>query len=121
MTLTNHEKPLGKGPKNDRDDKKPSPDRILLVDDDTTVRESLAEVLVSEGFHVAPASDGQNAIEVMSRERIDLVLLDLNMPRLNGWDTFEKLIASHPLIPIVIVTARANQMFLSAGAGAGAL
>jgi DNA-binding response OmpR family regulator len=49
------------------------------------------------------------------------VLLDLNMPVKNGWDTFERLTAEHPLIPIIIITARPNQLFTSMGAGAGAL
>ena len=49
------------------------------------------------------------------------MLLDLNMPVKNGWDTFEQLTPEHPLIPIIIITARPNQLFTALGAGAGAL
>jgi DNA-binding response OmpR family regulator len=52
---------------------------------------------------------------------VDLALLDLNMPVKNGWDTFQQLTFEHPLIPIIIVTARPNQLFTALGAGAGAL
>lgn len=95
--------------------------RILLADDDASVRESLSGVLVSEGYGVIPASDGQQALDLAASTHIDLVLLDLNMPVKNGWDTFERLSFDHPLIPIIIVTARPNQLFTAVAAGVGAL
>jgi DNA-binding response OmpR family regulator len=95
--------------------------RILLADDDPGVRESLAAVLRSEGYLVLPARDGQETLRLASANKIDLVLLDLNMPVKNGWDTFERLTAANPLLPIVIVTARPNQLFTAMGAGVGAL
>jgi DNA-binding NtrC family response regulator len=49
------------------------------------------------------------------------VLLDLNMPVKNGWDTFEQFTREHPLIPVIIATARPNQFFTALSAGAGAL
>ncbi|HXJ60102.1 MAG TPA: response regulator [Verrucomicrobiae bacterium] len=97
------------------------PKRILLVDDDAGVRGSLSDVLVSEEYVVIPANDGQQAIELAGTVPFDLVILDLNMPRKNGWDTFEELTRRHPLLPVVIVTARPNQLFTAVGAGAGAL
>ena len=95
--------------------------RILLVDDDPTVRDSLNDVLVSEGYVVIPAENGQQALELADRLPVDLALLDLNMPVKNGWDTFERLTATHPLIPIIIATARPNQLFTALNAGVGAL
>jgi DNA-binding response OmpR family regulator len=95
--------------------------RILLVDDDPTVRDSLNEVLVAEGYVVIPAENGQQALDLASQSSVDLVLLDLNMPVKNGWDTFEQFTREHPLIPIMIATARPNQLFTALGAGAGAL
>jgi DNA-binding response OmpR family regulator len=104
---------------------KPSPrtarQRILLVDDDAGVRGSLHEVLVEEGYQVIPANDGQQALELITASSIDLVLLDLNMPRKNGWDTFERLSAEYPLVPVILITARPNQLFTAVGAGVGAL
>jgi len=99
----------------------PSRRRILLVDDDASVRESLSAVLVGEGYLVVPASDGQQALESAAAGAVDLVLLDLNMPRKNGWDTFEQLTRAHPLLPVIVITARPNQFFTALGAGAGAL
>lgn len=95
--------------------------RILLVDDDAGVRGSLGNLLVSEGFLVIPAVDGLQALELIKTTAIDLVLLDLNMPRKNGWEAFERLSADYPLVPVIIVTARPNQLFTALGAGAGAL
>jgi len=95
--------------------------RILLVDDDPTVRDSLSDVLVSEGYLVIPAENGQEALDLVTRFPVDLALLDLNMPVKNGWDTFERLTAEHPLVPIIIATARPNQLFTALNAGAGAL
>lgn len=96
--------------------------RILLVDDDPTVRDSLNDVLVTEGYYcVILARNGQHALDLANEFSVDLVLLDLNMPVKNGWDTFEQLTAAHPLVPIIIVTARPNQLFTALSAGAGAL
>jgi DNA-binding response OmpR family regulator len=95
--------------------------RILLVDDDPTVRDSLSDVLVAEGYIVIPAENGQQALDLAAGMPIDLALLDLNMPVKNGWDTFEQLTREHPLIPIIIVTARPNQIFTALSAGVGAL
>jgi DNA-binding response OmpR family regulator len=94
---------------------------ILLVDDDPTVRDSLNDVLVSEGYVVILAENGQQALDLVSKSSVDLVLLDLNMPVKNGWDTFEHLTRQHPLIPIIIATARSNQLFTALNAGVGAL
>jgi CheY-like chemotaxis protein len=55
------------------------------------------------------------------KSSVDLVLLDLNMPVKNGWDTFEQLTRDYPLIPIIIATARPNQLFMAISAGVGAL
>jgi len=94
---------------------------ILLVDDDATVRDSLRDVLLGEGYAVIPAENGQQALDLANRSPVDLVLLDLNMPVKNGWDTFEQFTREHPLVPIIIATARSSQFFTALHAGAGAL
>lgn len=101
--------------------KRTGPKRILVVDDDPGVRESLMAVLVGEGYVALPAGNGLQALEVVGTTPLDLVLLDLNMPVKNGWDTFERLSYEHPLVPVIIITARPNQLFMAAGAGVGAL
>ena len=61
------------------------PKRLLLVDDDEDLRASLAEALEDSGYAVIQAPDGQKALELLEAEHPDLVLLDLLMPVLNGW------------------------------------
>lgn len=96
--------------------------RILLVDDDTTVRDSLNDALVAGGYcSVIPAENGQQALDFANELPVDLVLLDLNMPVKNGWDTFEQFTREHPLVPIIVATARPNQFFTALNAGVGAL
>ena len=95
--------------------------RILVVDDDASVREMLTRVLVGEEYLVLAAASGPDALKVAAATPIDLVLLDLNMPGQSGWDTFERLIAGAPLVPIIIITARSNQLFAALASGAGAL
>jgi two-component system response regulator HydG len=63
---------------------------LLLVDDDEQIRRLLSEVGDREGFEVLEAADGDLAIEMMQRRHMDLVLLDLNMPRANGLDVLRK-------------------------------
>ena len=95
--------------------------RILLVDDDDGVRNSLGDLLAEEGYCVLPANDGRQALDLIATTVVDLVLLDLNMPVKNGWDTFERLSAEPPLVPVAVITARPNQLFTAVSAGVGAL
>jgi DNA-binding response OmpR family regulator len=95
--------------------------QILVVDDDCSVRELLARVLMGEGYDVVSAKDGEESLAAASATPIDLVLLDLNLPGMSGWDTFDKLTQKHPLVPVIIITARPNQVFTAMAAGAGAL
>ena len=98
-----------------------APKRIRIVDDDPSVRKMLGRVLSNEGYRVDEAANGAHALEIVAAGQFDLMLLDLNMPRKNGWETFERLTSQHPWLPVIIITARPNQLFMSAGAGASAL
>src|ERR1051325_4179163 len=95
--------------------------RILLVDDERSIRESLGKILRAENYDAVPAENGGEAIENLGAGRIDLVLLDLNMPVENGWATLAWLAKVNPLLPVVIITGRANQRALAETAGADAL
>lgn len=94
---------------------------ILVVDDDASVRETLGRVLATEGYVVLPAASGTEALEIAASNRIDLVLLDLNMPGQGGWETFHTLASENPLLAVIIITARPNQLFTSLAAGVDAL
>ena len=95
--------------------------KLLVVDDDPSVREMIARVLAGEGYLVLAASNGAEALGIAAANSIDLVLLDLQMPVRSGWDTFERLTAQDPLLAVIIITARPNQLFTALGAGVGAL
>ncbi|HXI69123.1 MAG TPA: response regulator [Verrucomicrobiae bacterium] len=88
---------------------KPLHKHVLIADDDTVVRGSLAAVLESEGYEVAEASNGIEAVTCAIRHRPDLVLLDLNMPHADGWTAFSQLNQVTPLLPVIVITARPNQ------------
>jgi CheY-like chemotaxis protein len=95
---------------------------VLLVDDDFAVLAGLAGVLVSEGYHVIHAMDGDEAIEkVRNDNSFDLVLLDLNMPKKSGWDAFMQIHAIDPFLPVIVITARPGQYATAVAAGVGAL
>ena len=81
----------------------------------------VGRVLTEEGYVVLCACDGLEAVSIAETNQIGLVILDLQMPRQGGWDTYEKFTHTHPLVPIIIVTARPNQLFTAVGAGVGAL
>ena len=95
--------------------------KILVVDDDPQVRNSLQKLLRGEGYEVVLAADGQQSIERFNTERIDLLLLDLNLPDNSGWDVFGTITSIDPFLPIIIITGRQNQQELAQGAGVGAL
>ena len=81
----------------------------------------LLRVLEEENYAVVPAANGLEAVERANGDAPDLVLLDLTLPLQNGWDTFERLSADYPSLPVIIITARPNQLFPALAAGAGAL
>ncbi len=100
---------------------KPEKSRILLVDDDPAIRQILQRLLDEEGYLVLTAANGVEALEFVRAARFDLVLLDLNMPVKDGWETFEELSRKNPWLPIVLITARPNQFFSALASGVGAL
>jgi CheY-like chemotaxis protein len=64
-----------------------NPPRVLIVDDDPEIRESMRMVLEDEGYHVREAADGVAALDELHRDQQPcVVLLDLMMPRMNGWE-----------------------------------
>jgi DNA-binding response OmpR family regulator len=95
--------------------------RVLLVDDDRSVLEALGGVIEAEGFEVVRAANGHEALQMFRQQSMDIVLLDLNMPIKGGWDTFEGLTTVNPLLPIIIITARADANSEAAARGIAAL
>ncbi len=76
-------------------------EKILVVDDEDSIRASLAGILEDEGFRVAFANDGVTALDAVRKEQPDLVLLDIWMPRMDGIETLRKLKEDHP--PLIVI------------------
>lgn len=80
--------------------------RILVVDDDARSRAAVARLLQEEGYEAAVACDGQEASGMLGSWRPDLVLTDLNMPRLDGRGLLQRVRSLLPGTPVIIVSAR---------------
>jgi CheY-like chemotaxis protein len=81
---------------------------ILIVEDDPALREALSQVLADEGYGLASARDGLEAVNYLKKgNRPDVILLDLSMPVVNGWEfrMFQKRDPDLARIPVVLVTA----------------
>jgi DNA-binding NtrC family response regulator len=79
--------------------------RILVVEDDIELRSTLLEALEQGGFHVVQAEDGVEALDRIRTNQIDLVLLDVNMPRMNGLDCLTEIKNYDPSIIVIVMTA----------------
>jgi CheY-like chemotaxis protein len=85
-------------------------DQILVVDDDMDIRETLAQILEFEGFNVICASNGQEAIERLKSVRPNLILLDLMMPVMDGYEfrIAQKARPEIAEIPVIVLSADGN-------------
>lgn len=92
---------------------------LLFVEDDDSIRLALRLALEDEGYDVREASDGRSGLEAFQRAEPDLVLLDLRLPDMSGFDVCRAMRASS-IVPIIIVTAQADTYDLVAGLEAGA-
>ena len=92
---------------------------ILVVDDETTLRETLVDALEAEGFRVVSAADGRAALTVFRAERPDLVLLDLMLPELSGIEVC-RIIRAESGVPIVMLTAKDSEIDKVVGLELGA-
>lgn len=80
--------------------------RILIVEDDTNTRKLMKAVLSTNGYMTFTASDGLEALAVLDIEHIDLIILDVMMPKMDGYELTEELRASGYQLPILMVTAK---------------
>lgn len=83
---------------------------ILVVDDEPDTLELVKLVLESGGFKTQLATSGSEALTKIDKKSPDLVLLDIMMPDMDGWDVFRKIKEKNPNIPIAILTAKAQNL-----------
>ncbi|NBP41453.1 MAG: DNA-binding response regulator [Actinobacteria bacterium] len=92
---------------------------LLFIEDDRDIRAALRLALEDEGYKVLEANNGASGLKTFSTETVDLVLLDLRLPDLSGFDVCREL-RSKSLVPIIMVTAQTDTHDLVAGLEAGA-
>ena len=82
---------------------------ILVAEDDASIRSVLADVLQAQGYAVLTAADGAEALELLLTRRVDLALLDINMPRINGFKLLRIMAKECPGIPSIVLTAHGEE------------
>src|SRR5690625_5155070 len=93
--------------------------KILLVEDDKEISELVTIHLKQENFKVFPAFDGEEAHQLFENKQIDLILLDLMLPKLNGME-FLKRIRETSFVPVLIISAKESDVDKTLGLGFGA-
>jgi DNA-binding response OmpR family regulator len=86
----------------------PQPPRILLVDDEQSVQKLLSYPLRKEGYEVVPALDGQQALDRVRDQPFDLVVLDVMLPKMDGFEVCRR-IRARTGVPIIMLTAKAEE------------
>lgn len=98
----------------------PSPARVLVVDDQSAVRDSLERAMRLEGYAVSTAVDGRQALDQLAEQSFDLILLDVAMPQVDGLEACRRLRAAGDHSPVLMLTARDAISDRVAGLDAGA-
>jgi DNA-binding response OmpR family regulator len=92
---------------------------VLVVDDQSSVRQLLREYLVEQGFHVSTAADGQSALYMTRHDPPDLILLDIMMPKMDGYQFLQQY-RKERQTPVIIITAREEETDAVLGLDLGA-
>jgi DNA-binding NtrC family response regulator len=79
--------------------------RILVVDDEENARIALSKILAREGYEVASAGNGYEALNYLQGKEVELIITDINMPEMNGLSFLRELSRSHPESNVIMVTA----------------
>ena len=93
---------------------------ILFAEDDATLRDGLQAALESEGYEARACADGAEALAALAERRPDLLLLDVMMPRKSGFDVCAEVRRTDPALPILFLTAKADETDQVLGLGLGA-
>jgi len=94
----------------------------LVVDDSPTMRNMVKAVLEQIGFDVSTAQDGKRAIKILGNKRMDVIITDINMPNMNGYEFIKEIRsnASYKAVPILILTTESTADAKAEGKAAGA-
>lgn len=101
-----------------------TPVHILVADDDVLIAWALRSILEEAGYRVTVAHDGEQALALQARDPADVLLTDLQMPRLDGHGLIRELRAEYPMLPVIVMTGAPNASGLTGlrgGAAAGTI
>ena len=93
---------------------------ILVVEDDAELRSLFCTVLTENGYHPLEAGDGEEALRVMDSAYVDLIIADIMMPKMDGYELTQTIRRSNLTLPILMVTARDSSFYMKEGFQAGA-
>lgn len=82
---------------------------VVVVEDEDSIRRGIVDALRAGGFTAIEAADGEAGLEAARQANIDLVLLDLLLPKMDGFDVLTQLRMTHPSLPVIILTARGSE------------
>ena len=82
---------------------------VLIVEDDTSIRRGIVDAMRFSGYRVREAADGEAGLDGALADGIDLVLLDIMMPKMDGLEVLEQLRQARPALPVIFLTARGEQ------------
>lgn len=94
---------------------------ILVVDDDAMNRQVVALTLEHAGFATTPASDGEEALELILTAHFDAVVTDIDMPRMNGLELLQNIRSRFPWLPVIVTTGLADDEVIDAALADGAV
>jgi CheY-like chemotaxis protein len=87
----------------------PKDKTILVVDDESDIREIVGSLLANHGYKVVRAKDGAEALMLLRKRKFDLMVLDIMMPRMDGYEVMEALKKTNPELPVVMLTAKSTR------------
>jgi two-component system response regulator VicR len=93
--------------------------KIMLVDDEENMRILIERIIINDGYDFCFATDGLEALEVFRREEPNLLILDVMMPRLNGFEVCQRLRSEGTTVPIIFLTAKGDILDKGMGFGVG--
>src|SRR3989337_3302183 len=85
-----------------------TPKKILVIDDEDSIRQSLSDVLKDEGFKVMLASNGKESLEMLDSNLPDLVILDIWMPMMDGTEVLKAIKAKYPALKVIMISGHGN-------------
>ena len=93
---------------------------ILIIEDDVSILRGLKDNLTFEGYQVHTSTDGQEGLKLALNKHFDMLLLDIMLPGLNGYEICRRLKKEKPQLPVIMITARGSEMDTVAGLDVGA-